>query len=129
MNENCVNSCAGLIRLEQQFDDLRKQNGQDHKTFREEIHDIEMENARQSERYDNLMAIMTETRSDVKHISERITAFSNKADNVDKLEKDVDELKGKSGKTWEDIKSKALGWGVALVLAIVAGAMGLSKFL
>ena len=45
------------------------------------------------------------------------------------LKEDVDELKEKPGKTWEEIKSKALGWGVALILAIVAAALGLSRFL
>ena len=41
----------------------------------------------------------------------------------------MEELKEKPGRTWEDIKSKAVGWGVALVLAIVAAALGLSRYL
>ena len=34
MPENCENTCSGLVRLEQQVDDLRRQNGADHKDFR-----------------------------------------------------------------------------------------------
>lgn len=129
MAENCENSCPGLARLEQQVDDIRRQNGADHKDFRVQIQEMEKEDAKQRERFDRIMDNLAELKSDTKQVNTRLAIFANKADNVEKLERDVDELKGKSGKTWEDIKSKAIGWGVALVLAIIAAALGLSRFL
>lgn len=127
--ENCENACPGLTRLEQQVDDIRRQNGQDHKEFRQQIQEMEKADAKQQERFERLMDTLIEVKADTKAANEKLSAFATKADNVDKLERDVDELKGKSGKTWEEIKSKALGWAVALILAIVAAALGLSKFL
>lgn len=129
MPENCESKCPGLNRLEQQLDDLKKRNGDDHKEFREEIHGMEMEAARQKERFERIMDTLGEVKGDVKQVSAALTSFSNDVDDVKELKKDVAVLKGKSGKTWEDIKSKALGWGVALVLTILAAALGLSKFL
>lgn len=121
--------CGGLERLEQQVDDLRRQNGSDHKDFRLQLAEIEKEGAKQKERFDRIMDNLNDLKSDNKELLSKVSSFSIKADNVDKLEHDVEELKGKSGKTWEDIKSKALGWAVALILAIVAGALGLSQFM
>lgn len=129
MPENCESKCPGLNRLEQQLDDLKKRNGEDHKEFREEIHNMEMESARQKERFDRIMDTLGEVKGDVKQVSAALSSISNDVDDVKDLKKDVSVLKGKPGKTWEDIKSKALGWGVALVLAIIAAALGLSKFL
>lgn len=129
MPEKCETSCAGLARLEQQMDDMRRQNGADHKEFRLQIQEMEKEDAKQKERFDRIMDTLSELKSDTKQVNTQLAKFSNKTDDVEKLERDVEELKGKSGKTWEDIKSKALGWGVALVLAIIAAALGLSRFL
>ena len=43
MPENCENTCSGLVRLEQQVDDLRRQNGADHKDFRLQLQEMEKE--------------------------------------------------------------------------------------
>lgn len=129
MPENCEGKCPGLNRLEQQLDDLKNRNGEDHKEFREEIHNMEMESARQKERFERIMDTLGEVKGDVKQVSAALSSITNDVDDVKELKKDVAVLKGKPGKTWEDIKSKALGWGVALVLAILAAALGLSKFL
>ena len=55
MPENCENACSSLVRLEQQVDDLRRQNGADHKDFRLQIQEIEKEDAKQQERFDRIM--------------------------------------------------------------------------
>lgn len=129
MNDQCENKCPGLTRLEQQVDDLKKQNGNDHKEFREEIHNMEMESARQKERFERIMDTLGEVKGDVKQVSSALSTISNDVDDVREMKKDVAMLKGKPAKTWEDIKSKAVGWGVVLILGILAAALGLSKFL
>lgn len=73
-------------------------------------------------------ASMEDLKRGNKEILDLVTPLRQKADNVEKLEKDVEELKGKPARTWEGIKSQAIGWGVALLLAILAAALGLSRF-
>lgn len=72
---------------------------------------------------------MAELRATNKEILAAVTPLTHKVEDLEGLTEDVEALKGKSGKTWDEIKSKALGWAVVLVLAIVAAALGLSKFL
>ena len=72
---------------------------------------------------------MEELKKSNKEILDAVTPLKHKVESLEELAEDVEELKEKPGKTWEDIKSKALGWALALILAIVAAALGLSKFL
>lgn len=76
---------------------------------------------------------MAELRATNKEILAAVTPLKHKVDGMQTqtngLSEDVEALKSKPAKTWDEIKSKALGWGVVLVLAIVAAALGLSKFL
>lgn len=72
---------------------------------------------------------MTELTRSNREILEAVTPLKHKVEGLERLSGEVEELKAKPGKTWEDIKSKALGWAVALLLAIVAAAMGLSQYL
>ena len=41
----------------------------------------------------------------------------------------MDVIKSKPGQTWEDIKKDSLKWVIALIMAIVAVALGLERFL
>lgn len=72
---------------------------------------------------------MTELKNGNKEILATLSPMRHEVEKIPVLEREVDELKEKPGKTWEDIKSRALGWGVLLVLAIVAAALGLSQYL
>lgn len=72
---------------------------------------------------------MEELKKGNKDILDIIAPLRQKADNVEKLEKDVEQLKGKPAETWEHIKKQGLGWIVALALALLAAALGLSKYL
>lgn len=72
---------------------------------------------------------MKELKGSNKEILDALSPLTHKMERLDNLEEDVEELKGKSGKTWEDIKSKAIGWVLLLVLGIVAVALGLEKYL
>lgn len=76
---------------------------------------------------------MAELKRSNREILDAVTPMKHKVESLEEKQKgissDVDELKGKPARTWEEIKSKALGWAVALVLAIVGAVLGLSKFL
>lgn len=72
---------------------------------------------------------MAELQKSSRAILDAVTPLKHKVDNLERLNEDVEALKSKPAKTWDEIKSKALGWVVLLVLAIIAAALGLSKFL
>lgn len=71
---------------------------------------------------------MAELRKGNKDILDTMMLLKHKVETMENLAHDVEELKGKPGKTWEHIKTQALGWAVAVVLAIIATAMGISQF-
>lgn len=71
---------------------------------------------------------MEELKKGNKDILDTIAPLKHKVEDIEKLEKDVEELKGKPGETWEHIKKQGLGWLVAIILAIVAAALGLSQY-
>lgn len=70
-----------------------------------------------------------ELRKSINAILEALTPLKHEVDDLNRLSDDVDELKAKPGETWEHIKKQSLGWAIALILAIVAAALGLSKYL
>lgn len=72
---------------------------------------------------------MAELRKGNKEILDAVTPLKHKVESLENLAEDVEELKEKPGKTWEHIKMQSLGWIVALILAIVAAALGLSSYL
>lgn len=72
---------------------------------------------------------MEELRKGNKEILDAVTPLKHKVESLEHLESDVEELKEKPGKTWEHIKTQALGWIVAIVLAIIAVAMGLGSYM
>lgn len=72
---------------------------------------------------------MEELRKGNKEIIDIVTPLRHKVEEIDQLSEDVEELKEKPGETWEHIKRQGLGWIVALVLAILAVALGLGNYL
>lgn len=137
------NTCSGFARLavmESDLAELRRQNSRTHERFGERIGELEKHNEVQDVRFNTIidkLADMTSTMRDLKdeskEVSRQLPALSQKLEALQEshrsIDGDVDELKGKPGKTWEEIKSQAIGWGVALLLALLAAALGLSKFL
>lgn len=72
---------------------------------------------------------MEELKKCNKEILDAVTPLKHDVDTLKPLQKEVDELKSKPGQTWEHIKKQGLGWAVALLLALLAAALGLSKYL
>lgn len=126
MPDKCATEhCDGLTRLEQEVVDLKKQNGNDHKQFREQISAIEKENVRQTERYDRIMDNLTEMRNDTKesfaNLNKSVSPILNKFDNFEELTKDVNELKAKPGKRWDGIVDKII---IVIATAVVSFLLG-----
>lgn len=131
--------CLGLIKakeLEEDLKALEKRNGDDHKEFREAIREIREMTITQSANFQTIIRDSGEIKSDLKGLIERLAEIKPRVEHADRLEAElksvenrVDEIEKKPGKTWEDIKGKALGWMVALILTILAAALGLSRFL
>ena len=72
---------------------------------------------------------MTELKKSNKEILDAVMPLKHKVDGLERLEDEVEGIKAKPGETWEHIKKQGLGWAVALLLALLAAALGLSKYL
>lgn len=72
---------------------------------------------------------MAELKAGNKEILDALNPLKHKVEDLERLEKDVDALQRKPGETWEHIKKQGLGWVVALVLAVLAVALGLGNYI
>lgn len=72
---------------------------------------------------------MEELKKSNQEILTAVTPMKHKVESLERLSEDVEKLKEKPGETWEHIKKQSLGWIVALLLGIVAVALGLGKYL
>lgn len=108
-----------------------------YKHFREKLENITHDTAEiQRENKDSISELrrehkesMTELRRDNKKILDAVTPLSHRVETLEHLSEDVEELKEKPGETWEHIKQQGIGWIVAIVLAILAVALGLGKYI
>lgn len=125
MPESCENACPALTRLEQQVDLIRSQNGEDHKEFRQQIHKIERDEARQEAKLDNITSSLVELKADNKEIIGKLTPLAAKVEALDKLDDDVDELKSKPGKNWEKMGFEILKYILLALAAFLLGKWGL----
>lgn len=72
---------------------------------------------------------MSELKQSTKEILDAVTPLKHEVDGLKPLKQEVENLKAKPGDTWEHIKKQGVGWIIALVLGIVAVALGLGKYL
>lgn len=137
MPESCKEgSCSGLETLTDRVDRIEKLNGENHRQMREDIHTLEIEHAKQEGQLSMIISTLTEMKGDTKTVLEKMNDVAARASKIDDLEEAVEEVKGdvdviksKPGQTWEDIKKDSLKWVIALIMAIVAVALGLERFL
>lgn len=109
-------------RFRQMKDKLAEVN-KDMSEFRQEQKDSISELRKESKESNG------ELKKTCKEILDAVTPLTHKVETLERLSDDVEELKEKPGKTWESIKDKGLGWAVAILLALLAAALGLSKYL
>lgn len=114
-----------------------KVRDEQYKNIQEKLKDITQDMSQfQKDQKDSISDLRAEHKTSMeelkrgnKEILEIVTPLRQKAGEIDKLSEDVAELKEKPGETWEHIKKQGLGWIVAFVLAILAVALGLGKYL
>lgn len=129
-----------VIQVEAELNDLRRQNAGTHERFgerigeleaRDKVQDVEMKNVQKS--IDSMSGDLREVKDEAREISKQLPVIATQVNAIHESHKatdaDVDELKSKPGKTWESIKSTSLGWIVALILLILAAALGLGRYL
>jgi len=154
-----ANEVAGDVRaLNQRLDDLRDVTSKSSMAQGARIGELEAHNLVQDEQYSHVREKLADIARDVvdfqreskgsiqelrkehkesmeelrkgnREILDAVTPLKHKVESLAHLEEDVEELKEKPGKTWENIKTQAIGWIVAAVLALVAGAMGIIQFI
>lgn len=105
--------------VKEKLDDITKEMEGFQKDHRDSISELRKEQKES----------MEELRKGNREILDAVTPLKHKVESLEHLEEDVEELKEKPGKTWEHIKTQALGWIVALILAIIAVAIGLGKYI
>ena len=107
-DNKCSEPCDGLTRLEQQLQDMREQNGTDHKELRDRLTQLEKEEAVQLVQYKTILDKLEE-------LSRRHDTLCNK----------LEVLEAKPGKRWESLVEKAIWSVAAAVIAFLLGRAGL----
>lgn len=108
MSDKCIldpdRDCLGLIKareLEQDLNELRRQNSSSHERIFERLGEIEKQEGIQDVQYENIL------------------------EKLDQLAGDVKDLKSKPAKRWENIVEKVLGIVAAAVVGFVLAKIGL----
>ena len=108
MSDKCIldpdRDCLGLIKareLEQDLNELRRQNSSSHERIFERLGEIEKQEGIQNVQYENIL------------------------EKLDQLAGDVKDLKSKPAKRWESIVEKVLGIVVAAVVGFMSARLGL----
>lgn len=123
--------CYGVkeaARVEARLDALEKRNGEDHRDFRESIQSVRELAVTLSSQFTTILQTMSDIKAGNEKMMEVIRKLEPKADAVDDLEDDVENLnkeltaiKAKPAQNWEELKGKLL-WGVVGVFAAALGA-------
>lgn len=139
MPDRCVvdpgRDCLGLIRAQELEDSLRaldERNGKDHREFREKIVEVEKEAIKQSGQFAMILQTLGEIKESNTDMVVALNALKPKADAVDGLEEDVkkldaemDEMKSKPAKRWENAVGQVIGIVIAAVVGYILAMVGL----
>lgn len=139
MPDKCIRDpemdCLGLIKaheLERDLNDLRKQNNNSHERIFDQIAQLDKERAIQSVRYDGIMekiSTLTDSANKLtssnKEAIERLENMVAPVREIDKLTSELEALKSKPAKRYEDITKQIIGIIIAAILALVLTRIGL----
>ncbi len=139
MPDKCIRDpemdCLGLIKaheLERDLNDLRKQNNNSHERIFDQLAQLDKERAIQSVRYDGIMekiSTLTDSANKLtssnKEAIERLENMVAPVREIDKLTSELEALKSKPAKRYEDITKQIIGIIIAAILALVLTRIGL----
>ena len=118
--------------VEHDLNDLRKQNNSTHERVFDRISELEKVEGIQGEQFKHIVeklgditSVVADVRSDSKNLVSQITPLTNKLDNIEALERNVEELRMKPAKKWDGVVEKIIMMVVAAVAAFVLGRIGL----
>lgn len=139
MPDKCIRDpkmdCLGLIKaheLERDLNDLRKQNSNSHERIFDQLAQLDKERAIQSVRYDGIMekiSTLTDSANKLtssnKEAIDRLENMVAPVKEIDKLVSELEALKSKPAKRYEDITKQIIGIIIAAILALVLTRIGL----
>ena len=132
--------CLGIQKANQvevALNELRRQNAGTHERFGERIGRLESHNEVQDVRFENSLEKLSAIASDVRELKEetklvnrQLPALSNRVDTLQEsyraTDSDVDELKEKPAKRWDNMTSQIIGFVIAAIVGFVLAKLGLS---
>lgn len=139
MSDKCLvnpeRDCYGLLKameIEKELDELRTSNSKSHERFFERLEEMERNDSVREVKYDNLLekigdlsGDLSELKADSKEIVSQLSPLTHKMEEIDELSKDVEEIKTKPAKRWENIVEAIIGLVVAAVVGYMLAAVGL----
>lgn len=139
MSEKCLinpeRDCYGLIKameVEKDLNELRASNSKSHERFFERLEEIERNDSVREVQYSNLLeklgdlsGDLSELKTDSKAIVSQLSPLTHKMEEMEELSKDVEEMKSRPAKRWENIVEAIIGLVVAAVVGYMLAAVGL----
>jgi len=133
-------ACPGLPRLavvESDLAELRRQNAKTHERFGERIGELEKHNEVQdvlfkttTERLGEMSVTMREQKDEIREIGRQIPVMTQSLATLQEshraTDSDVDELKEKPAKRWDNMTSQIITLVVAAIVGFILAKLGLS---
>lgn len=128
---NC--SIAGRVsELEHDLADLRKQNNSTHERVFDRIGELEKVEGIQGEQFKHIVeklgdinSALMDVKSDSKNLVSQVSPLMHKLNNIETLEKTVEDIKMKPAKKWDGVVEKVIMMVVTAVAAFVLAKVGL----
>lgn len=127
--------CFGLIKaneLERDLNDLRKQNASSHERIFERLNDLEKQEGIQGEQYKHILdklgdvtTNLTELKADSREVVAKLPPLTQRVESLEQLSDQVEELKSKPAKRWENMAEQIIGIVVAAVIGFMLARLGL----
>lgn len=139
MAEQCIinpeRDCLGLIKaneLEKDLNELRKQNSATHERVFDRLGELERKEGIQGEQYKHIIdklgdmtANLNELKADNKEVVSKLPPLTQRVEVLERMSDDVDELKEKPAKRWDEMAGQIISLVVAALIGFVLSKIGL----
>lgn len=132
---NPERDCYGLLKakeLEQDLNELRRQNSNSHERIFTRLGDVEKQGSVQEVQYENLLdklgglsTDLNELKTDSKEIVAKLPPLTQRVENLEELSDNVDELKEKPAERWNKVVETIIGLVVTAVVLYMLAKVGL----